>query len=242
VQWRESLALSLSNGPGLKTIRILLADDHTLMRAGIRSLLEKMPSIEVVAEASDGREALELIREHLPDVVLMDLAMPGLNGLEAVIRTSKDFSTVKVIILSMHTNEEYVVQALRGGARGYLLKDAATAELDLAIKAVVANGVYLSPRISRPVIDEYLKRVGNHYSRREQLTPRQREIVQLIAEGRSAKDIAFILKLSVKTVDAHRLQLMDRLGIHDVPGLVRYAMRTGLVPPETLPDDPAPVD
>ena len=221
----------------VKTIRILLADDHTLMRAGIRSLLEKMDSIVVVAEASDGREALELIREHLPEVVLMDLAMPGLNGLEAVIRTSREFPTVKVIVLSMHRNMEYVVQALRGGARGYLLKDAATSELNIAIKAVAANGIYLSPRISQSVIDEYLKRVENHSSRRNLLTPRQREIVQLIAEGRSAKDIAFMLKLSVKTVDAHRSQLMNRLEIHDVPGLVRYAIRSGLVPPETVPNE-----
>lgn len=220
----------------MKTTRLLLADDHALVRAGIRSLLERMPAIEVVGEAGDGREALARIRQLKPEVVLLDIAMPGLNGLEALIRARREFPRLKVIILSMLSNEEYVVQALNNGALGYLLKDSAVAELEIALTAVIEGHVYLSPRISKRVIDGYLDRVGNHHAQPQKLTPRQREIVQLVAEGKTTKDIAFILGLSVKTVDAHRAQLMDKLGVHDVPGLVRYAMRAGLVPPEAPPD------
>jgi DNA-binding NarL/FixJ family response regulator len=215
-------------------IRVLLADDHELVRAGIRSLLEKMTGIEVAAEAGDGRAALELTRKLLPDVVLMDIAIPEVNGLEALARVTKELPGVKVIILSMHANEEYVLQALRAGACGYLLKDAAVAELELAVRAVTRGETHLSSRISKRVIGSYLERMrGGPF--REELTPRQREIVQLIAEGKSTKDIAFLLKVSVKTVEAHRAQLMARLDIHDVVGLVRYAMRMGLVPPEQQP-------
>jgi DNA-binding NarL/FixJ family response regulator len=191
-----------------------------------------MTGIEVVAEAGDGREALELIKRQLPHVVFMDIALPGLNGLEALARATKEFRAVKVIILSMHANKEYVLQALRAGACGYLLMDAAVAELELALRAVSCGETYLSPRISKRVIDSYLERLANERPVREELTPRQREIVQLIAEGENTKEIAFLLKVSVKTVEAHRAQLMDRLGIHHVAGLVRYAMRVGLVPPE----------
>jgi DNA-binding NarL/FixJ family response regulator len=214
--------------------RVLLVDDHDLVRAGIRSLLEKMTGIEVVSEAGDGREALELIKKQLPDLVLLDIAIPGLNGLEALARVTKEFPAVKVIVLSMHANEEYVLRALRAGACGYLVKDAAVAELELAIRAVTRGEIHLSSRISRRVIASYLERLGNGPIRGE-LTPRQREIVQLIAEGKNTKDIAFLLKISVKTVEAHRAQLMARLGIQEVVGLVRYAMRTGLVPPEQQP-------
>jgi DNA-binding NarL/FixJ family response regulator len=216
----------------MNTIRILLADDHTLMRAGIRSLLEKMPGVEVVGEASDGREALSLVKARSPHVVLMDIAMSGLNGLEATARIMRDFPQVRIIILSMHANEEYVLQTLRAGAAGYLLKDAATSELELAIKAVVRRDTYLSPAISKRVIEDYVGRTNGQKSPLEQLTPRQREILQLLAEGKSTKEMAFVLGLSVKTVETHRAQLMDRLDIHDVPGLVRHAMRMGLVPLE----------
>lgn len=215
--------------------RVLLADDHDLVRAGIRSLLEKMPEIEVIAETGNGREAIELTKNLLPDVILMDIAIPGLNGLEALARLSKELPAVKVIILSMYANEEYVLQALRAGACGYLLKDVAVSELELALRAVTRGETHLSSRISRQVIGNYLERLGNESSWREELTPRQREIIQLIAEGNSTKDIAFLLKVSVKTVEAHRAQVMARLGIHDVVGLVRYAMRAGLVPPEGPP-------
>jgi DNA-binding NarL/FixJ family response regulator len=168
----------------MKTARVLLADDHALVRAGIRSLLERMTGIEVVAEASDGRKALELAKKQLPDSMLLDIAMAGLN------------------------------------------------ELELALRAVDRGEIYLSPRISKHIIDSYLERLENVRPLREELTLRQREIVQLIAEGKSTKEIAFFLKLSIKTVEAHWAQLMGRLGIHDVAGLVRYAMRVGLVPPE----------
>lgn len=213
-------------------ISILLADDHRMVRGGFRSLLEKIPSVEVVAEANDGREALELIKKHRPQIILMDIAMPNLNGLEATLRIKKEFPGTKVIIFSMHANEEYVTQALRAGASGYLIKDEAIAELELALSSVAEGKNYLSPSISRTVINNYLKGVGGALSPLDRLTTRQREILQMIAEGKNTKVIAGTLKISVKTVEAHRLQLMARLDIHDVPGLVRYAIRTGLVSSE----------
>ena len=212
--------------------RVLLADDHALVRAGIRALLEKIPSVEVVGEAGTGREALELVRSKLPNIVLMDIAMTELGGLEALPRITKDFPSVKVIILSAHASEEYVIRALREGASGYMLKDSATAELELAIKSVIQGKIYLNPSISRTVIDDYLQRVSGAVGPLEQLTSRQREILQLIAEGKNVKEIAADLDISIKTVESHRLQLMDRLNIHDVPGLVRYAIRNGLVSAE----------
>lgn len=216
----------------MKSIRILLADDHGLVRAGIRELLQKFANVEVVAEAGDGREALALVKSKLPNLVLLDIAMKSLTGLEVAERIAKDFPGVKVIILSMHANEEYVMRALRAGASGYLLKDAATTELELALAAVTKGETYLSPAISRGVIDSYLGRIEGKQSPLDQLTPRQREILQLIAEGKSTKEIAYTLNVSVKTVETHRAQLMDRLDIHDVAGLVRYAMRVGLITAE----------
>jgi DNA-binding NarL/FixJ family response regulator len=221
----------------MSVIRVLLADDHNLVRAGIRSLIQELSGIEVIAEAGDGREALSLIEIHRPDVVLMDIAMSGLNGLEATARVVRDFPTVRVIMLSMHANEEYVWQALRSGASGYLLKDAGTAELELAIKAVARGETYLSPPISKQVIDDYIQRVGGGEGDKEKsegtlserLTQRQREILQLIAEGHTTQAIAQELNISVKTVETHRMQLMERLDIHDIAGLVRYAIRIGLI-------------
>jgi DNA-binding NarL/FixJ family response regulator len=213
----------------MNPIRILLADDHALVRAGIRTLLEKIPNVEVVGEAGTGRQALEMVKTRLPNLVFMDIAMIELGGLEALPRITKDFPGVRVIILSAHANEEYVIRALRSGATGYMLKDSATAELELAITSVSEGKTYLNPSISRPVIDSYLERVGGPLSPLEQLTPRQREILQLIAEGKNTKDIASDLDISVKTIESHRLQLMERLNIHDIPGLVRYAIRSGLV-------------
>ena len=212
--------------------RVLLADDHALVRAGIRALMEKIPDVEVVGEAGTGREALELVRSTLPNIVLMDIAMTELGGLEALPRITKDFPSVNVIILSAHANEEYVIRALREGASGYMLKDSATTELELAINSVIQGKVYLSPSISRTVIDDYLQRVSGAFSPLEQLTSRQREILQLIAEGKNTKEIAAELDISIKTVESHRLQLMDRLNIHDIAGLVRYAIRSGLVTAE----------
>lgn len=209
--------------------RILLADDHALVRAGIRSLLEKLPAFEVVGEASTGHEALELAEKLRPNLVLLDITMSGLNGLEVVERLNKSHPTIKVLILSMHTNEEYAVRALRSGAAGYMIKDAAAMELELAIQAVMREGTYLSPAISRVLVDKLLTQTQPGATSAPVLTLRQREILQLLAEGKFAKEIAFQLHLSVKTVETHRAQLMERLNIHDVPGLVRYAIRTGLI-------------
>jgi len=215
----------------MDTIRVLLADDHVLVRAGFRNMLQTLKGVDVIAEADDGRQALGLIEEHRPDVVLMDIAMPGLNGLEAATRVSEDFPGVNVVILSMHANEEYVLRALRAGAAGYLLKDADPAEMELAVKAAVRGETYLSPRISKQVT-EYVQRTGEETSSLERLTPRQREVLQLIAEGHTSRGIAHILDISVKTVETHRAGLMDRLGIRDIAGLVRYAIQKGIVSPD----------
>ena len=213
----------------MKTIRVLLADDHTLVRAGIRSLVQALSGIQVVAEAGDGREALSLIEAHQPDVAMLDIAMPGLNGLEVAAQVVNSYPYVRVIILSMHATEEYVLRALRAGAAGYLLKDADISELELAIKAVTRGETYLSPAVSRHVT-EYVRRVGQDGgSGLERLTPRQREVLQLVAEGNTTQESARIMNLSVKTVETHRTQLMERLDIHDIAGLVRYAVREGLV-------------
>jgi DNA-binding NarL/FixJ family response regulator len=213
----------------MKPICVLLAEDHALVRAGFRALLENLPGIQVVAEAGDGREALRLIETHRPDVVLMDITMPGLNGLEAAARVASEFPYVHVIILSMHANEEYVLQALRAGAAGYLLKDADPAELEMAVTAVARGETYLSPPVSKRVIADYVRRVGDESSSLVRLTPRQREVLQLITEGHTTREIARILDISVKTVETHRTQLMERLDIHDIAGLVRYAIGVGLV-------------
>ena len=217
----------------MSTIRVVLADDHALVRAGIRALLEKLPDIEVVGEADNGREALELVKSRGPNLVLLDISMTELGGLEALPRIVKDFPAVRVLILSGHANEEYVLRALRWGAAGYMLKEAAAKELELAIKAVAQGKTYLSPSVSRTVVENYLQRAAGEEGPMEQLTARQREILKMIAEGKNTKEIAAILGISVKTVEAHRLQLMARLNIHDVPGLVRYAIRSGLVSSET---------
>jgi len=220
-------------------IRVILADDHALVRAGIHSLLESLDGIDVIAEASDGREAIELIQQHQPDVVLMDISMSGLNGLEAAAYVVKEFPGVKVIMLSMHANEEYVLQALRAGASGYLLKNAGILELELAVKSVARGEIYLSPPISKHIISDYVLRVGGELDKNllggrdlDPLTLRQREILQLIAEGHTTQDIAQKLNISIKTVETHRMQIMERLDIHDVAGLVRYAIRIGLISPD----------
>lgn len=216
----------------MKKIKIILVDDHELVRAGISSLLEKMDGVDVIGEAGNGRDALKLIKQMMPDIVLMDIAMAQMNGIEATRRIKKLCKDTRVIILSMYSNEEYVLQALQAGASGYLLKDAATLELELAVKAVSRNEIYLSPGVSRHVVESYKKRVSTEGHFVGQLTQRQREILQLIAEGRTTKEIASILSVAVKTVDAHRTQMMNRLDIHDIAGLVRYAIRVGLINPQ----------
>jgi len=218
-----------------KPIRLILADDHTLVRAGIRALLEKLPGVEVVGEAGDGREVLNLVKLHRPDVVLMDISMPGLNGLEAAARMAKEFPDVRVIVLSMHDNEEYVWRALKAGAAGYLLKKAATVELATALQRVALGEFYISREISTRLPKNFaLDGIANRKSPLDQLTGRQREILQLIAEGQNTKGIAELLKVSPKTIEYHRMKLMDCLNVHDVPGLVRFALRVGLLPQEKL--------
>jgi DNA-binding NarL/FixJ family response regulator len=207
----------------------VIADDHALVRAGIRALLEKEPNMEVVAEASNGREAIEFVRQLRPEVVLMDISMPDFGGLEAVRQLTKEFPGTHSIFLSIHADEEYVWRALQAGAAGYLVKGGSLVELNLAVNSVAGGGTYLSPEVSRYVITEYIRRVTGARGPTGTLTPRQREILQLIAEGKSIKQIALLLKISVKTVESHRTQLMKRLDAKDVASLVRHALRLGVV-------------
>jgi len=213
-------------------IRVLVADDHALFRAGVRKLLQSFEGVEVVGEAGDGQEALELSGAERPDVLLMDIGMPGLNGVEAAARLARGGPRPRVIILSMHTGEEHVLRAIRAGAAGYLLKDAKPPELEAAVRAVARGEIYLSPAISRYVVDD-VRRGGAESGPLDRLTPRQREVLQLIAEGNTTKAIASRLGLSVKTVETHRAQLMERLDVHDVAALVRLAVRLGLVESES---------
>jgi len=215
----------------MSSVRVLLVDDHALVRAGLNLLLEHMPGI-FVSEAGSGEEALEVLRSERVGLVLTDVAMKGMTGLELAERIRHEFPHVRVMILSMYDNEEYVLQALRAGASAYLLKESAPKELEVAINAVLAGETYLSPPISRQVVDSYIARTGSGQKPAHLLTPRQREILVLIGEGCSTRDIAQRLGLSVKTVETHRAQLMDRLDIHDLAGLVRYAVRVGLVSAE----------
>ena len=216
----------------MKTIRVLLADDHTLVRAGIRSLLESLAGVEVVGESGDGHETLDLIVKTSPDVALLDIGMPGLNGLEVARRVAKESPRTRIVMLSMYADRTYLRQALRAGVAGYLLKGAAVAELPLALQSVMRGETYLTPRVSREVVQGFLRESQNEEpTPLEGLTKRQREILQLIAEGKSTKEIAQVLDVSVKTVETHRMRMMERLGIHDVPGLVRFAIRAGLVSP-----------
>jgi DNA-binding NarL/FixJ family response regulator len=209
-------------------IRVVLADDHALVRAGIRALLERIRGVEVLAEAGDGREALDLIRELLPDIILLDIAMPVLSGLDVLGEATANFPEVRVIILTVHETEEYATYALRSGAAGFVPKSAASAELELALKTVARGERYLSPVISKhAVLEHHFGASARSVS--VDLTPRQREVLEMIAKGYSTKDIARTLEISAKTVETHRAQLMERLQIFDVAGLVRYAIRTGLI-------------
>ena len=210
-------------------ITVLLADDHTLVRAGLRHLLETLPDVGEVVEAGDGREALALVETGDLDVVLLDIAMPVLNGLDACARIRQRHPATKVIILSTYGSEPYVLQALRSGASGYLLKDSAVAELSLAIAAVLRGETFICSAVSDLVVERALS--GDAAPAPLQgLTPRQREVLQLLAEGQSIKETAHTLGVSAKTVESHRRQIMERLAIRDVPGLVRFAMRSGLIP------------
>ena len=214
----------------MSKIRVLLADDHAIVRKGLRALLEGEAGIEVIGEAEDGREAVQMTQQLLPDVVLMDLSMPALSGLEATRQIKKRFPEVKVLVLTRHANEEYIFQILRAGASGYVVKKAAPTELMLAIKAVYQGDSFLSPAISRPVIEEYIRKAEamaeDSYDR---LTDREREVLQLIAEGHSSREIAELLHISEKTVRAHRAHLMDKLDIHSTAELTQYAIRKGVI-------------
>ena len=213
----------------MSQLRVVIVEDHALVRAGMRALLQKIEGVEVVSDVGDGWEAVKSVQTDAPDLVLMDIAMPGLNGLDATLRIVKESPTTRVILLSMHANEEYFQQALEVGASGYLLKGAELAELELALRAVARGETYLTPAVAKYAIKAYREKSEGPSGPLMKLSMRQREILQLIAEGQTTKDIAQRLNLSVKTVETHRSQLMERLDIHDVPGLVRFAMRVGLI-------------
>ncbi len=213
------------------TVRIVLADDHALVRAGIRALLQAIEGVAVVAEAENGRDALALCKEHKPDLAILDITMQELNGIDAASQVKAACPATRVLILSMHSSEEFVRRAIKSGANGYLVKDAAPLELAMAVQAVMRDEVYLSPRVSRHVVAG-MREAADGEPRRsslDTLSARQREILQMIAEGKSTKEIAFVLDVSVKTVETHRAAIMERVGIRDVPGLVVYAIRNGLI-------------
>jgi len=211
------------------SIRILIAEDHKIVRQGLRSLLEQQPDVEVVAEAGDGREALRLVQETSPNIVVMDVVMPDLNGIEATRQIIARAPGVKVLALSMYSDSRLITGMLSAGASGYLLKESALEELVQAIHTVVTNQTHLSPAISRIVVKDYIDHLdGGHPSAFSLLTTREREVLQLLAEGMSVKQIAFQLGLSVKTIETHREQIMNKLNIHSVAELTKYAIREGL--------------
>jgi RNA polymerase sigma factor (sigma-70 family) len=212
------------------SIRVVLADDHTLVRAGIRSLLQEIEGIEVVGEAGDGVELLQRVADCRPDVVLLDIGMPRMSGLEAVAQLSKIDPSIRAVILSIHRAEEYVIEALRAGAVGYLLKDSAVSELEIALRTVTRGEQYLSPAVSQTVVDNYVERyTATAADALALLTPREREVLKLVAAGLTSKEIAQHLGISYRTVEVHRLNLMRRLNVHDVTALVRFAVGAGLL-------------
>jgi two-component system response regulator NreC len=210
-------------------VRILLADDHKIVRDGLRALLENQPGMSVVAEADNGRATVRLARSLLPDLVIMDIGMPDLNGIDATRQITSELPRVKVIALSMHSDRRFVVQMFRAGASGYLLKDCAFEELTRAVQAVLKNQTYLSPAVAGPVMEDYIHQLstapGGDYS---VLSPREREVLQLLAEGKSTKEAAALLCVSVKTIETHRQQIMNKLDIHSIAELIKYAIREGL--------------
>ena len=209
--------------------RIVLVDDHALVRAGIRSLLESISGIEVIAEVGNGLEALDIVRREKPDAILLDITLPGLNGLEVATRISSMDTGTRILMLSMHTGPEYVARALSAGALGYLFKDSAFEELSDALQHVMLGRRYLSRAIDADLVEQLMASSGSGQNELDVLTPRQRQVLQLVAEGLGTREVAEKLHVSIKTVESHRAQLMDRLDIHDVPGLVRFAIRTGIV-------------
>jgi DNA-binding NarL/FixJ family response regulator len=215
----------------MKTIRIVLADDHTVVRKGLRLLLESQPGFEVVADAADGRAAIALAEQHLPDVVVMDVAMPVLNGIEAARQITMKLPQVAVVFLSMHSDEGYVLRALKSGARGYLLKDSAEQDLIKAVVAVSEGKAFFSPAISKMLVEDYVRQMQERQveDSYELLTNREREVLQLLAEGRSNKDVAGVLNLSLYTVETHRSNILQKLHLHNQAELVLYAIRKGVI-------------
>ena len=213
------------------SIRILLADDHAVMRTGLRLVLERQSDFEVVAEAADGREAVALAAKHAPDVAVLDIGMPNLNGIEATRQIGLASPNIAVVILSMHSDEAYVLRALKAGARGYLLKESAESDLITAIHAVHSGKAFFSPAVSRMLVEDYVRQLQDREieDSYDLLTTREREILQLIAEGKSNKEIAAALNLSLYTVETHRGNLMEKLNLHTVPELILYAVRKGVI-------------
>ncbi len=214
--------------------KVLLVDDHTIVRQGIKALLDTQEGIEVVGEAEDGREAIEKVKQMAPNVIVIDITMPNLNGIEATRQIKKINPEIKVLVLTVHDNEEYIHRILQAGASGYLLKESAVSDLVSAINAVEKGDIFLSPSISKVVVKDYIRHVDTEsgdFDSLNVLTNREREVLQLIAEGHTNKDIARILKLSIKTIDVHRSHIMDKLNIRDITGLVKYSIRKGLIKP-----------
>ena len=215
----------------MRKIRIVLVDDHKLMRSGLRVLLEQQPDLTVVGEASDGREAVALVASQRPDVLVMDVGMPSLNGIEAAVQITQSNPEAAIVMLSMHSDESYVLRALKAGAKGYLLKDSAEADLIRAVRAVAEGKSFFSPAVSKVLLDDYvrkLKRSGTE-DPYDLLTPREREVLQLVAEAKSNKEVAQLLNLSVYTVETHRSNIMEKLNLHGVPELILYAVRKGII-------------
>ena len=212
-------------------IRILLADDHTIVRKGLRLLLESQPDFEVIADAADGREAVALAEAHLPDVVVMDIAMPTLNGIEAARQIAAKVPKAAIVFLSMHVDEGYVLKALKAGARAYLLKDSAEHDLIAAVKAVNAGKAFFSPSVSKLMVEDYLRQMEDRHveDSYELLTGREREILQLLAEGQTSKDVASLLGLSPHTVETHRGNILQKLNLHSTAELILYAVRKGVI-------------
>jgi DNA-binding NarL/FixJ family response regulator len=215
----------------MKTVRILLADDHTVVRKGLRLLLESHPGFQVVADAADGRGAVALAEQHTPDVVVMDVAMPVLNGIEAARQITAKLPHAAVVFLSMHSDESYVLKALKAGARGYLLKDSAEADLINAVRAVTEGKSFFSPAISKMMMEDYMRELRERQieDTYELLTTREREVLQLLAEGKSNKEVAAVLNLSLYTVETHRGNILQKLNLHSGAELILYAIRKGVI-------------